>query len=126
MDAQTVTLDIVRIDNRHLVLISENRVSFIPDIQDKEIGGVCAEERGIIAVHADASKVPASLGPSIAFMPTSDCNLRCIYCYDRGGEDKATLPLATAKHAIDWTVRKTKNPHTLPSLSILSAVASPS
>lgn len=114
MDAQTVTLDIVRIDNRHLVLISENRVSFIPDIQDKEIGGVCAEERGIIAVHADASKVPASLGPSIAFMPTFDCNLRCIYCYDRGGEDKATLPLATAKHAIDWTVRKTKNPHTLP------------
>lgn len=113
MDAQTAILDIVRIDNKNLVLISDNRISFIPDIPDEEISDVCAEERRIIATRADASTAPIPLGPSIAFMPTFDCNLRCIYCYARGGEDKTTLPLTTAKHAIDWIACKTKNPHTV-------------
>jgi len=106
-------LDTVRIDNEHLVLISENRISFISDIPYEEIDNVYAEERRIIAVLADEFTAPVPLGPSIAFMPTFDCNLCCIYCYARGGEDKTTLPLATAKHAIDWTTRKTKNPHAL-------------
>jgi len=114
MNTHVATMDVVRIDNRHLVLISENRISFISDILDEEISDVCVEERRIIAAHADTSTVPIPLGPSIAFMPTFDCNLRCIYCYARGGEDKAALPLAIAKHAVDWTARKTKNPHTVP------------
>jgi uncharacterized protein len=112
MDAQN--LDIVRIDNRHLVLISENHISFISDILDEEIGDICAEEQRIITALADKATAPVPLGPSIAFMPTFDCNLRCIYCYARGEEDKATLPFVTAKHAVDWTARKMKNPHTLP------------
>lgn len=107
------TLDIVRIDNRHLVLISENRISFMRDVLDEEIGDVCAEERCVIAADVEASVAPTPLGPSIAFMPTFDCNLRCVYCYAKGGEDKAKLSFITAKHAIDWVVNKTSDPHTL-------------
>lgn len=114
MDTQTTALDIVRIDNRHLVLISENRISFIHNVSDEEINDVCAEEWRTIATYTNTSTVFIPLGPSIAFMPTFDCNLRCIYCYARGGEDKATLSLAMAKHAIDWIASKTSDPHTVP------------
>ncbi|NQV13533.1 MAG: SPASM domain-containing protein [Parcubacteria group bacterium] len=114
MDAQTATLDIVRIDNRHLVLISENRISFIPNVSDEEIEQACVEERRVIVAHANASTTHTQLGPSIAFMPTFDCNLRCIYCYAKGGEDQTSLPLATAKHTIDWTASKTDDPHAKP------------
>ena len=107
------TLDMVRIDNRHLVLISENRVSFMHDVSEEEIDDVCAEERRVIAATVDASTAPIPLGPSIAFMPTFDCNLRCIYCYAKGGEDKAKLSLTTAKRAIDWIAGKTNDPHTV-------------
>lgn len=114
MDTQATILDTVRIDNRHLVLISENRVSFIRDVSDDEIGDVCAEELRAIAAHINTSTASIPLGPSIAFMPTFDCNLRCIYCYAKGGEDKASLSLATAKNAIEWVKRKTKNSNTVP------------
>ncbi len=32
---------------------------------------------------------------------TSDCNLRCVYCYARGGERKEYMKLSTAKKAIE-------------------------
>lgn len=114
METRTTILDTVRIENRHLVLISENRISFFPDIPDEEIGDVCAEERNIIATINDTSAAPVPLGPSIAFMPTFDCNLHCIYCYAKGGENKAKLPFATAKHTIDWIKEKTEDPHAVP------------
>lgn len=114
MNTQTRILDTVRIDNKHLVLISENRISFIHDVSDEEINDACVEERRIIAVRTDMSTTPIPLGPSIAFMPTFDCNLRCIYCYARGGEDKVMLSLTTAEYAIDWIAGKTSNPRTVP------------
>ena len=32
---------------------------------------------------------------------TSDCNLRCVYCYARGGENKEYMKFSTAKKAIE-------------------------
>lgn len=29
---------------------------------------------------------------SVTFVPTLDCNLRCIYCYSRGGDRKDKMP----------------------------------
>jgi len=110
MSSEISILDTVRINNRHLVLISKNRISFIHDVSEDEVDDVCAEERRVIATDADASTTPIPLGPSIAFMPTFDCNLRCIYCYAKGGEDKTKLSLTTAKHAIDWIVDKISTP----------------
>ncbi len=114
MDVQTTILDTVRIDNRHLVLISENRISFVSNVPDEEIEQVRAEEQHMIVFHTNASTTNTPLGPSIAFMPTFDCNLRCIYCYAKGGEDQTSLPLATAKHFIDWITNKTDDPHAKP------------
>ncbi|MFH1745197.1 MAG: radical SAM protein [bacterium] len=114
MDTQTVILDIARIDNKHLVLISNNRISFIPNVTNENIRNVCAEERHIITAYADMPAIPVPLGPSIAFMPTFDCNLRCIYCYARGGEYKTALSFTKAKNAIDWIARKTKNRRIVP------------
>jgi uncharacterized protein len=107
-------LDSVRINDKHLVLISDNRISFFQDIPEEEINDVYAEEQRIIATQPSFTEEPVILGPSIAFMPTFDCNLRCIYCYAKGGENKTKLSLKTAKHTIDWIASQTKDPHSVP------------
>ncbi len=37
----------------------------------------------------------------LALSVTSDCNLRCRYCYARGGESSASMNWITARRAID-------------------------
>jgi len=53
-----------------------------------------------------------SLSQSYVFAPTrvrlsitSDCSLRCIYCYAKAGERKHTMPMWMAKTAIDFVVK---------------------
>ena len=46
------------------------------------------------------SSVSESTVSTISLIPTFNCNLRCIYCYARGGECKKELQLATAIEAI--------------------------
>ena len=45
------------------------------------------------------------LPTSVNLFPTSDCNLRCIYCYGNAGEQKHCMSLAVAKAAVDAVVR---------------------
>jgi uncharacterized protein len=113
MNTKTEILDVVRVENKHLVLISENCISFIPHVLDEEIKQIYKEEQHKITQNK-TPKAHTSLGPSIAFMPTFDCNLRCIYCYAKGGEDKTSLQFKTAKSAIDWTANRTKDSHAKP------------
>ena len=42
---------------------------------------------------------------TVNLFPTSDCNLRCTYCYARGGETHVYMSLDIAKSAIDLIVR---------------------
>lgn len=45
---------------------------------------------------------------SVVLFPTLDCNLRCIYCYSKAGEQKKSMDWQTAKTAIDLVVQNAK------------------
>lgn len=101
-------LDIVSCGDERHVLISENRISFISGVSSPELSKVTEEELKLI--H-EAPKPPLTIfGPSISFMPTFDCNLRCIYCYSEGGRDKQYLDPRLARTAIDSLALRTKEP----------------
>lgn len=38
---------------------------------------------------------------------TTDCNMRCVYCYAKGGDEKAYMGWDVAKHAIDLVAEET-------------------
>ncbi len=38
---------------------------------------------------------------SVTFVPTLDCNLKCIYCYSRGGEQKDLMPPSMARKFLE-------------------------
>jgi len=59
------------------------------------IAGLALENK---AMNSDT---PDFLPVSLYLLLTSDCNLRCKYCYSNGGETQNDLPLEVAKSAID-------------------------
>ena len=48
------------------------------------------------------------LPTSVTFLPTSDCNLKCIYCYANSGTHKKYLPVHIGKAAIDFICKNAK------------------
>lgn len=45
----------------------------------------------------------------VLLLLTANCNLRCTYCFSRGGEDRTNLPLHVAQSAIDLVVTNAKS-----------------
>lgn len=45
----------------------------------------------------------------IMIFPTTDCNMRCIYCYARAGEQHKNLDFSIAKKAIDYRLAEKKH-----------------
>jgi len=105
---QEPNIDIVDLNDGRFVLISENRFNFISDIKDGNINDAIREEIDIIKSENDKYE-EVLFGPSIAFMPTLDCNLRCIYCYAKGGDDKIYLSTEMACRAIDNLIQNRQN-----------------
>ncbi len=46
---------------------------------------------------------------SVTFLPTSNCNLRCIYCYADSGATKKYLTVDAGKSAIDFICKNATN-----------------
>jgi uncharacterized protein len=54
-------------------------------------------------------KKPSTYLPSRGvFLPTTDCNLGCIYCYASSGENSINMPFGVAKSGIDFLVKNAK------------------
>ena len=51
---------------------------------------------------------PETIGFSptrVTFLVTTDCNLRCVYCYASAGDQHITIPIEVCKAAIDLVIR---------------------
>ncbi len=79
--------------------ISEYDKSIVKELQ--ELGFM-----SLVEEQSELECMPKSYKPTaVTLMPTLDCNLRCVYCYSRGGEDTGKdMSFEIAKTAIDLIV----------------------
>jgi len=88
-------------------------VSVLADPTYAEVAGLL-QETGLlingeqIGKEADALKVEQSssvFSPTrVTFLVTTNCNLRCVYCYASAGERNMTIPFEVCQAAIDLVV----------------------
>ena len=70
----------------------------------KKLGIINGEDR----IPQDPNPNDEYLPTSVTFLPTSDCNLKCIYCYANSGTYKKYLPVHIGKAAIDFICKNAK------------------
>jgi len=95
---------VLQINKQNYALILPNRIVFAVDTSEDEIAALVQEERRNLEgenVTEEHSHLGPNHGASLTLLPTLDCNLRCVYCYARGGDDKVYMSKEVAKAAID-------------------------
>jgi len=98
-------IDVIKINKDAYVLIVPNKLIFLFDATEDDVRAIIEEEQNNIYDLEAQSCVDASFEAELTLIPTLDCNLRCIYCYARGGDDKIYMSKEVAKAAID-AIRK--------------------
>ena len=64
---------------------------------------------GLLQEYVPEESVISTPRASLAVIPTFDCNLRCIYCYAKGGESKEVVKLKYVRRALKY--QREKNPN---------------
>lgn len=90
-DAVSNKSDLIRIDKDVYAVVRPNEILYVrkeelDNFKDYSIQPI--KEKGKSCLSA-------------TFVPTLDCNLRCIYCYARGGEQKDMMPSSMARRFLE-------------------------
>jgi len=93
--------DLLKLDNGSYVQILPNRIRFIS-------GENSFEESPLII--ETPKKIKRDF-VSLTILPTNNCNLRCIYCYSRGGERKEIMNEGLVKDVLDYFREKSNKIH---------------
>ncbi|MCL0086805.1 radical SAM protein, partial [Thermodesulfovibrionales bacterium] len=103
-------IDLLKLDKESWVVILPNKIIFLSDAAEDEINELIAKEKTELVKEIEKEKNEANkaLAANITFLPTFDCNLRCIYCYARGGDERMYLTKELAKASIDAVTFETK------------------
>lgn len=103
-------IDTLKLGNGKYAIILPNKIIFLSNASQNEIEELIAEEKEELINKIENEKSEADKEPvaNITFLPTFDCNLRCIYCYAKGGEEKIHLTEKLVKASIDAVSSKTK------------------
>lgn len=96
-------VSILRINTSDYAIISPNKVVFITDASEDDIITLAEDEQQSLVNDADSEWLTTDLNQdaNLTLIPTFDCNLRCVYCYSRGGDYKNYMSKEIAKAAID-------------------------
>lgn len=92
-----------------VAVISQERIVFGIDASKQEIDNLIEEE--LLLQKNDTDTVECfdkARSTVLSFIPTFDCNLRCRYCYARGGESNKTIDIELAKSIIKNSAKETK------------------
>ncbi len=92
---------------KNYAIVSPHRIVYGLNASKNEFANLIKEEEKRIRkvkILKTSHNVPRLYSNSISLIPTFDCNLKCIYCYSKGGEEKKTMTLETAKIAIQTVV----------------------
>ncbi|MEK7149625.1 MAG: radical SAM protein [Patescibacteria group bacterium] len=88
----------------NFAVVSPGRIAYGLNASENELQQLVADEEKHtenIELKKENCNTMRLSAPVIALMPTFDCNLRCVYCYARGGEIKKTMSFEVAKSAIE-------------------------
>lgn len=86
---------------RCYAIISPSRIVYALDASDKEFKKLKEDEsESNIKCSSKPGEKPISKSASVGLIPTLDCNLKCVYCYSKGGEAKDTITYELAVSAI--------------------------
>jgi len=99
-------VDTVVLGEDSYALISPNKISFLSGANRDEVAQRIKAEK----LHLTMLNITPTFDKeieSITFLPTLNCNLRCIYCYAKGGEQQTNLTEDLAKIALDDLASKT-------------------
>lgn len=97
-------IDVLQIDSRNFAVILPNKIVFAVDASKDEVAALVQEERKNLeneSVTGEQNHPTSCHGATLTLLPTFDCNLRCVYCYARGGDDKIYMSEQVARAAID-------------------------
>jgi uncharacterized protein len=83
-------------------VISPHRIVYGLEASKKEMSALVEEEKKVMKNFVSGTNYSGQCleNDSVGIIPTFDCNLRCVYCYSKGGEKKKTMSLDVAKVAI--------------------------
>lgn len=103
-------VDLLKLDKESRVVILPNKIIFLLDVSEYETNELIEKEKKELLKKMEKEKCEADKSPiaNITFLPTFDCNLRCIYCYAKGGEEKIYLTEKLTKASINAIAAKTK------------------
>jgi len=100
-------VDVVKLEQKTYAIISPNKIRFLSDATDADVNNKVEEEKAHLSKH-NITPVFNKEIEGITFLPTLNCNLRCIYCYAKGGEKQTNLSEDMAKIALDDFAEGTK------------------
>jgi uncharacterized protein len=96
------SVDVLCLGQSKFVIISPNRLQFYRNISPQKIKEKVELERRRMSKPTKESSNSSPETAFIGILPTFACNLRCIYCYAKGGEKAATLNKPTIRRFIDF------------------------
>lgn len=105
MRKETKALSIVKLEENDYAIIVPGQVVFALDANPRELDEL-AKTISSDAKERDYQIQNAPTITNLTLLPTTDCNLRCIYCYSKGGETAVYMNKRLAQAAITAVSRE--------------------
>lgn len=96
---------IVSLSRKDYALTLPGKIIFALEANRKEVNSLITTEIDVVSKYRRSSNIQDSQDKkkvaALTLLPTMNCNLRCIYCYAKGGESQITMTSRTAISSLD-------------------------
>lgn len=103
-DKQFQSVSMISLSPRKYAIIEPNKIIFVIDASEKEAKDLIKKDDAVLKKQflADNSQEKNKQDiVALSLLPTMDCNLRCIYCYAKGGESSTYMSSQVAFSSLD-------------------------
>ncbi|MFA5360375.1 MAG: radical SAM protein [Candidatus Paceibacterota bacterium] len=97
-------VSMVSFSSKKYAIIEPNKIIFVVDSSEKQVEDLVKKEKAAFKKQFQSNSFLEKRRQNLValtLLPTRDCNLRCIYCYAKGGEYFTYMPLQVAFSSLD-------------------------
>lgn len=99
-------------ESNNYAVVSLDRIVYALEASKEELYNLIIDEKKTILNRESCTKsVKITNNASIGLITSFDCNLRCIYCYSRGGDTKEIIPFEIGTSAIKYAAKNNNYQH---------------